>query len=285
MTTISQIDFSYTLSEKYRNRIFIETGTRPHNSHSITLESAALSQTAREALVEVEPYYWSGCKLGEFDSIPSLSEINERLIQLRRNRDEKMNNAIEIAIAFVNEMEEADDDKLIKMPTFLPNISAELFAKKAAIHYVQFKNLLKKREEIINQLEIAARKEKEEERKAESAEKERLEKEKAEWIEANGSDHLQRAFKAGYNCHRIYVKERAAIEFPGFAVDFDDNVRWKSRSCPSGEALDLSEQYPESQIVWVTRKHDNDYAPYEEEECEAVIIRWYLGKYDLIHYV
>ncbi|MDQ7789586.1 MAG: hypothetical protein RDU41_05965 [Clostridia bacterium] len=129
---------------------------------------------------------------------------------------------------------------------------------------------------------------------AAKAKRERLDAEKAVWIEANGSDHLQRAFKLGYDCQRLYVTERAAVELPDFTVDFDDHAVWKSRSCPGEDALEIVEKLiadgHEARCVWLTyppyKLTEPDYynpePPEEYEHREAVVIERYLGKCNLV---
>ncbi|NPV45246.1 MAG: hypothetical protein HPY70_14930 [Firmicutes bacterium] len=129
----------------------------------------------------------------------------------------------------------------------------------------------------------AERAAREEEEKALRAERER---EKKQWISLYGSDYLKRAVALGYDCQRQYVTERAAREFPDYEVDFDCRAEWRSRSCPSEEALDEVEDALErgfsAQVVWLT------YPPYEleyndaYEPCEAIVVQDYLGKYDLV---
>lgn len=130
---------------------------------------------------------------------------------------------------------------------------------------------------------------------AEMAERKRAEAdaaraEKAAWVEAHGSDYLKRACAAGHNCQRLYVKERAGQEAPNYVVDFDNNAEWRERSCPSLTALNELDkvaqlQIGEPEIVWLEAEpHDknNEEPEYGFEECEAVVIRSYLGKYDLV---
>ena len=119
---------------------------------------------------------------------------------------------------------------------------------------------------------------------ARAAEKERQEAERLAWIEAHGSDYLQRAVKLGYNCQRQYVTERVTKEFPGYALDFDNNANWKNRSCPSMAALEeverLIEAGHDAKVVWLTEPVDDtpdDYPCPDEwnagfEPCEAVAI-------------
>lgn len=122
--------------------------------------------------------------------------------------------------------------------------------------------------------------------------------EKARWVSAHGSDHLKRACAGGYDCQRLYIVERAAHEAPGWIVDYNGTGRENSRSCPSMEALEieadaakLAPQIGTSapSIVWLTdepsnkskRRDDDDWNGEMFEECEAVMMRGYLGNYDL----
>lgn len=118
---------------------------------------------------------------------------------------------------------------------------------------------------------------------------------KRTWIEAHGSDQLRRGYSREHTCTRLYVIERAAMEAPDFTVDFYDGAEWKDRSCPSVVALNEAEaaeklNIGDVQIVWLTEpakniKHTGDeYGYYDNpfQACEAVVIRRYLGKYDLV---
>lgn len=128
---------------------------------------------------------------------------------------------------------------------------------------------------------------------AEKTEKARSAKEKSDWIAAHGSDHLKRATALDYNCQRRYVEERAEAEFPAFALDFDNLASWRGRACPSEDALEYIEvliaQGHDTECVWLTAppyKVERDpeyYGPEDEfDPCEAIVIRNYLGKYDLV---
>ena len=113
-------------------------------------------------------------------------------------------------------------------------------------------------------------------------------------IEAHGSDHLKRACAAGHDCNRLYWIERAALEYPGYVVDIEDEGGWKSRACPSVEALDerdaaLAAHAADitAEIVWLTdaprnRKLDEDEYPDEFEACEALAVHDPDYPYDLI---
>ena len=116
------------------------------------------------------------------------------------------------------------------------------------------------------------------------------------WIAAHGSAHLKRCIAAGYNCKRLYVVERAAMEAPGFVVDFDNKAGWKDRSCPTPAALDAEDAartlgLGEPLIVWLTEPPSDrvpdpeDYGDEVFDPCEAVVLRSYLGRYDLVQIV
>jgi alpha-D-ribose 1-methylphosphonate 5-triphosphate synthase subunit PhnH len=116
---------------------------------------------------------------------------------------------------------------------------------------------------------------------ADAQAKARREADKLAWVEVHGSEHLAQAVAAGYDCQRLYVSERAAAERPGFVVDFDDRADWRTRSCPSEAALALAEAHGGT-VVWLTNSAYELHEAEFWEPREAVVIREYLGKYDLI---
>lgn len=116
---------------------------------------------------------------------------------------------------------------------------------------------------------------------------------KTAWGNAHGSEQLRRGFERGHDCGRLYVVERAALEAPGYTVDYQDAAEWKDRACPSVSALNEADAAEKLnlgsvKIVWLTeaardRKRSHDYYDYDEfRPCEAVVISGYLGKYDLV---
>lgn len=109
---------------------------------------------------------------------------------------------------------------------------------------------------------------------------------KSEWIAEHGSEHLRQATAADYDCQRLYVTERLAAEHPGYEVDWHDNAEWRSRSCPSPEALAEALRV-EGEVVWLTnpprpRDADEEELGEEYEAREAVVINQWLNQYDLI---
>ncbi|MBA3074842.1 MAG: hypothetical protein FP831_14660 [Anaerolineae bacterium] len=139
-----------------------------------------------------------------------------------------------------------------------------------------------------------------EKKNAEVERKKVLEQDKVKWVKEHGSDHLKRCVLSGYDCQRLYVTERASFEHPGFIVDFDKKSDWRSRSCPSPEAMDIAETAGEgSKVVWLTAHPDDSEAIVEDasseegfneqdkafQACEAVVIPDYLTRYILVKYV
>lgn len=118
---------------------------------------------------------------------------------------------------------------------------------------------------------------------------------KVAWVQAHGSDRLRRAVEREHDCTALYVRERAAVEAPGYVPDIYGAAKWKSAACPSVGALDAADAAEKLtlgtvEIVWLTdppqaiKTRDEDEYGYAEEFSprEAVVIREYLGKYDLV---
>lgn len=133
--------------------------------------------------------------------------------------------------------------------------------------------------------------------KAEAAAKRQAEVEtRLAWARAHGSDHLRRCLEIGHTCSRLYSTERAEIEFSGYFLDYDNKAAWKDRACPTVAALDEREAvlaaHPDLDaehllIVWQTEPGKNstgsELDDYDEfAECETVVVRGFLGKYDLL---
>ena len=125
------------------------------------------------------------------------------------------------------------------------------------------------------------------------------EQEKIAWIQQYGSEHLQRAMQRGCTTKRQYVIERAAIDAPGFVVDFNDAAGWNGLPFPSIRALDEADAADalglgKSKIVLLTslpgdeeETEDHEVESWSEEEdgfepTEAIVISGYHGSYDLV---
>lgn len=274
MTTLK---LRYSYSAKYRSEKFIETGERPLSGiQKIEPEGQNLTKEARIAHEVLPKDYNDAINLGEFDGDPTWDQISDRLVEMMQaKRVEEQEKAAAKA-----EKNRIAAERLAVLESMT---DAELIEWEDGDCYDIFRNTdYYEAYSDISQKQFQLRK------RHEEAEKQRKIKEKVDWISVNGSDHLKKAYAAGYDCQRKYVQERAAIEFPGFAIDFDDNAEWTSRSCPSMAALEEAEKHKDAdaEIVWITQRHDYDPEDYETPAGEeAVVIREYLGKYDLILYM
>jgi hypothetical protein len=140
-----------------------------------------------------------------------------------------------------------------------------------------------------------------EERKAKEAEsKAAYENDRREWILAHGSQYLKDCLELGIKANLEYVVERAAMEFPGYTVDYADSASWGEKVSPSEEAIAelkaLRAKGCQAEIVWLENPaevrtgdyefiDDDDYDGYGNFEFtprEAVVIWGYLGSYDLV---
>jgi hypothetical protein len=115
-------------------------------------------------------------------------------------------------------------------------------------------------------------------------------------VREHGSRRLKLSVERRYKSTGTYVRERANQEFPGFLADVSADAKWKARNNPSEDALELEQTTLERvkgldldldvEIVWLT----DPPADYWEEhaafnESEAVTVRGYLGRYDLVQLV
>lgn len=148
--------------------------------------------------------------------------------------------------------------------------------------YVELLRQYNRRLEALQRKEAAAdeeaRQRRLQEAEAERAEREVRRLEKLAWVAEHGGEHLRRAVEAGYDCQRLYVSERAAQEYPEYQLDFDEELSYKSRNCPSPEALEeslkLADRGLEARVVWADPEGYGRYG-------EAVVIENYLGSYRL----
>lgn len=117
--------------------------------------------------------------------------------------------------------------------------------------------------------------------------------EMAGWIALHGSERLKTAFGRGYRVTSLYLQERAAHDFPGFAIDANRRLRWEERANPTAEALAIENYALEraaridgqhrTRVVWLT--HDlegNDLSEEGRHKRETVIVTAYLGFYTLL---
>lgn len=278
--------FRWRASEKLRQQEMIATGKPSPNERWARWDMATLTPDQRAAILEV-----AGISLSPqnsvFDAEPTVEQAVEVMRQEAAARRAKwaaeqeaqaeQQRRREIAkqcIAEIETLEKAGD--LPGLRAYRAHYDRGLYNRNSLAQDRAFTDVSRAQERAIRELEKAQR-----------------EAEKATWIEAQGSDHLKRAFAGGYNCQRLYVTERAAVEAPGFVVDFDDAAQWKDRSCPSMAALEVEEAANQwgigkVMVVWLTTgpsaevENEDEYGEPYFQEVEAVIIRGYLGRYDLV---
>lgn len=106
------------------------------------------------------------------------------------------------------------------------------------------------------------------------------------WTEQHGSDVLKRLTAKGYDATAQYLEERLALEFPPFILAAPHTgCQWRERRTPSLAAFEESERieaetgYP-TWVVWVTKWQGQTLRGREQKE--GILIREYLGKYDLL---
>lgn len=191
----------------------------------------------------------------------------EELMDWDRKRVEKIEEKEKSLKAELDRMHKEKEEEIKKLKPELDEINEE------------------KKQNFINKIE----EEIEKKRKAKE-EKEKLEREKVEWIGKYGSERLKKSQKLGYENQRLYVLERAEMEFPDYIVDFNETASFKDRVNPSLEALreveELIDKGYDAEIVWLISKptdHIGDEEDYYNrfEPREAIIIWNYLGKYSL----
>ncbi len=284
-----KVRIEYLLSEEGRKKSLLAGG----DGKRIQIIEADLSPE----IIERATVYQDGTAVWEIDYLTTDAEIvgtynfdsfrlevcNDFYANHKPNIRNKANNiyfdeiqTAESLLSFVKGLEAKVASKIVELEAELPE-KITLWEKGVTEHKQRAAEALAR----------------EAEAKAREAEaKAREEKERADWIAAHGSDFLKRATKLGYNCQRQYVTERAEFDFPTFTIDFDDCASWKTRSCPSEDALAKVEGLISlgyvAEVVWLTKPYECEYIdpydPYDKpfKPCEAIVIHDYLNKYNLV---
>lgn len=184
----------------------------------------------------------------------ALPELNNGSLQLDyyNNRINAQNIAVGRRIQYAME-------KAIVASLDINSIIDDIKAQNARIDSQEAKDLIAKA-----QAEKASQRAKDdEERKAkdiaDKAKQEAYAKEvaaknaaKKAWIEANGSERLRLGFAKGHNCEKLYTLELCDSLPDDFALDYEGDVKTKERSCPSLEALKLSEELEKGHLPFVS---------------------------------
>lgn len=296
----------YRLSESCMRRVFVDTGVQLNPDQEIEIDPQELTPEQRALIARVGH---DGVSSAVLLKVPQLGQFRYGEPSTTLVLDQVQGNAHDLLAAYESARERgqaeirADQDRRID-----EEIQRYLGWQSDSIPGINLSDYKEhpRREEWLAAVETAKqrahdRREREnaarEEREA-MAEHQRaaLVEEKHVWIADHGSAYLRRAcLEGGYNCQRLYVLERAAYEHPGYAVDFNDSANWRNRACPSEPALDEALRVG-GKVVWLTEAPSDrvesdesddtdDYAgmydsPFEPRE--AIVIREFLGKYDLV---
>ena len=315
---------SYRLSAAYRRRCLLETGADPGETATLTFDRADVSPGARQAWVDLMGLTTSGelpglprwhafaRKIQQDGELPEFDQTYDTWEALHAAyaalRAEAMASAHDQEAKHQQAQEEErmrQDHLLAAYAEHLRGIAAKaadeslsLDERREHIHTARTAPTRHTTDDPARWEEIeAARRERQvltaHVEALAAAEKQRLKEARAAdqsaWIAAHGSTHLRPCLQAGYNCQRLYVLERAALEHPDYVVDYHDTSEWNVRSGPSAAALDEAAR-GNGQIVWLTALPSNGVTRREEWEdttvgCEAVVIRAYLGTYDLVRII
>lgn len=298
-----QIKFRY--SADARKNYFVQTGRQLSEKGELECDPETLSPEQRELLYGQEDLTWyNDCQLS-FNYPCTIADILAYLSQLRVEAEVKQEADIAEALALVDEWRGKTPEQIvadhswqfsrwfheIRHHTYSlakkllqSNLNHPLVDDAALQKIADTDRVIAEAKELRKDEDVrgkAAQERDEELREAKiEAEKQRKREEVAAWIEQYGDEQLKLAHANGYKCHRLYVTQRAALEYPGFILDFDDSWSYKERIGPSLAALQKLDEYPgtDATVVWINDAGDN----YPIDDFEAIVIRKYLGKYDLI---
>ena len=288
----------YHLTDAARKKIFVETGNDPGQVQRLEVDPAALSREDRALLAAWNPTLGDTLTLSYHDAGSVWGSTTNYL-----TRDAIATDPAELIASYHDaraagraRLDAAEAEKIDREIAAFRAWNSE---REPSILNTGLYQRSPRRQEWIDAHAAATARAKElaeqiaEQRRQDAARQEaekvaRLAERRA-WALAHGSSRLRKCIEMEYDCQRLYVFERAAFERPGYVVDFDDKAAWKARSGPSEAALDEAARVG-GEVVWLTRLPLDDGAPEDyqegwEDEREAVVIRHYLGRYDLIKIV
>ena len=108
------------------------------------------------------------------------------------------------------------------------------------------------------------------------------------WIREHGSEQLKLGLERDYRITTSYVRERAAVEFPGFEMDANGKAKWQERANPTLKALKVETEALACQgkigstykirIVWLVKEMSGA----EAKKREVIVVPEYLQLYTLI---
>lgn len=303
------VQLSFVLADSYRQEVLEREGKVLPREQQLPLPLAELSASSRRILTEINPHLKETVRLripeqedaspkryqpedwessfipsspGDWDRLLSLFE-EDRATREQHNREVQHERLDEYRAKLQDVL--AQPDGPYSSPYFPGTFSIDV--SKSYADYAGYEEALALEQAVRERKAAYAQQKEQEKREQEQSRqeaKERREQEKVAWIKQYGSISLQKKFAAGYDCQRPYVRERASVEYPGYVVDFDDDADWKERSTPSDQAFEEAERVGGT-VVWLTAPprwgNEEEEEPYFEKG-EAIVIRDYLGKYDLV---
>jgi hypothetical protein len=289
---MSTLKVSFETSAEWRNAEFIRTGEQPKRYQEVSFDMAEATPEQRKVIIWAAPDLTISLNSeAEFSGPPTLEQVLPVIVRKAEAEIEQEKKSLDRNVRWATErIASAIENKNVEVQTLARHELQK--AASLGIDLREYSRLAAEHERLIPEFKAykAARdaeyqRRKDELEAAEAQKRKAAEAEKLAWAQAHGSEHLRRACAGGYNCQRMYVTERAGQELPGFTVDFDKKSEWTNRACPSLTALDVAEAAikagHDATVVWFTagpRGEDE----YEFEPCEGVVIREYLGKYDLV---
>ena len=269
---MSTIEISYNLTDAGSKQEFLATGTTPRSKKTFLQDLADATPDERQLVLDLTSEnpmgVYSGITLRDYTAAPRNGNLSELDYYPMLQFDAPLTDWAQV---------------VTELRAILPGYLAAVERKRLERIERDTRDAQEKIERDRRNAELRAHEAAEAAR--EEACKAAFTAEKLRWAAAHGSDRLKRGLARDHECTGIYIIERAALEAPGYTVDVKQRAAWKNRPCPSLEALDTADKLEKSglgtsEIVWLTESPDED--DYNFEECEAVVINDYLGKYTLI---
>lgn len=292
----------YHLTDEARKRIFVETGKDPGRDQAVEVDPAQLSADDRRLLLTLNPtlasttnlvglpkwnitdgitrsaFGWLELNAPTDDPVALLATYHDAVVVSQRDAEAERDAALQALIAELTTWP-ADREVYRSVGKAFAGAPREAEAR-AALDAARSRHAAYRAAEQAERTAQVA---------AAAAERVQREQERAAWARSHGSTHLKKCVESGYDCQRLYVLERAALEHPGYLVDYNGVAEWRERSGPSERSLDEATRVGGT-VVWLTAEPSSAIAEPEEDgswekpfqPCEAVVISGYLGKYDLI---
>ena len=298
---MTNITFRYSLTNEFIRQEFIESGKSLAEKNLIKIESADLSRESREFITRSEAKIHEFYLAGEFNKVLSnASEVDDYLLQCKHDLDKAITEIVEFLTSKINDYETngfADalidqhvakhywDFKEILFKVPQPSMDIVFLHERHTVPVSLLSDDLKQRyQAICDKFEATLNLKRKEnlaaeqlanqiERDAATEAQAKIKLERSNWIQEHGSERLKLAIKNGYFIESLYVKERAAVEYPGWFVDIDDEITWSKASNPSIKSLRSLEEIKASEPDIA----DNLTIAYSSSDCEYGELMQFFG--------